>query len=535
MPTPKIIEQPMTHRAIQNGVSQIVNAIRPTLGPLPRYLVNMQDNKIELLDDGGIIARRIIQVDQRHEDVGAMLLRQVLWQVNQQVGDGTATAAVLYEAVYNEGLRYLSAGANAMRLREHLMQALRYLSQLLMAQCQTINDLQGLKSIAYSVCYDEEMADTVANVFDTVGQYGQIDIRSGHGRGIELKYVEGAYWKGGVQSKEMLRGTVRQVAEMQNASILITDMDVKEPSELINVIQLAIVSKIENLLLIVKSISDKGLSVVLDKRIAEKVKVVVVKIDGFVQDTLMQAREDMAFLTGANPILTVAGQTLDHVTASDFGTARWVWADNNNFGLAGGKGDPYQIRQHVSALRNAYNQATDDDDKNRLLERLGRLYGGTATVVIGGVTDDEIERRKTLAERTVRAMRSALAGGVLPGGGVAIRNCQQALHDQAKQAQVFEAKAAYQILEHAVEAPIRALLMNAGHDPSEILAQIEHDEASDGFDLLKNEMVNTVDEGILDVALVQQEALHRAVSGAAQALTVDVMVLHRNPEVRTEP
>ena len=266
---------------------------------------------------------------------------------------------------------------------------------------------------------------------------GRSTIRSGHGRGIELKYVEGAYWKGGVQSKEMLRGTVRQVAEMQNASILITDMDVKEPSELINVIQLAIVSKIENLLLIVRSISDKGLSVVLDERIATKVKVVVVKIDGFVQDTLMQAREDMAFLTGANPILTVAGQTLDHVKASDFGSARWVWADNNNFGMQ--VSDPYQIRQHVTTLRNAYNQATDDDDKNRLLERLGRLYGGTATVVIGGVTDDEIERRKTLAERTVRAMRSALVGGVIPGGGVALLNCQQALHEEAKQAQVFEA------------------------------------------------------------------------------------------------
>lgn len=535
MPTPKIIQQPKTHKAIQSGVTKIVNAIRPTLGPLPRYLVSTQGDKLERLDDGGIIARRIIQIDNRYEDVGAMLLRQVLWQVNQQVGDGTATTAVLYEAVYNEGLRYIAAGANAMQLRDHLMQAVQYLSQMLMSKCQVVTDIHSLKSIAYSVCYDREMADSLGAVFDTVGQYGQIDIRAGHGRGIEHTYVEGSYWKGGVQSKEMVRNTARQVAEMENSAILITDMDVKEPGELIPLMQLGLRSKIENLLVIVRSISDKGLSVVLNERIAEKMKVIVVKIDGFVQDDLIQAQQDIAFLTGASPILSAAGQTLSQVKDSDFGFARWVWADNNNFGFASGKGDPRQLREHVERLRNAYSNTTDDDHKNRLLARLGRLYGGSATVHIGGVIDDEIKMRKTLAERTVRALRSALMGGVILGGGTALLSCQQMLEAEAMQQDELEARAAYQILARAVEEPIRALLINAGCDPGEILAQLQHRDSSDGFNLLKQKIVNIADDGIFDVAHVQREALNRAVSGAAQALTVDVMVLHRNPETRVDP
>jgi len=535
MPIPKIIQQPNTHRAIHNGVTTLVNAIRPTLGPLPRYLVNMQGSKLELLDDGGIIARRIIQVDNRQEDVGVMLLRQVLWQVNQHVGDGTATTAVIYEAIYNEGLRYIAAGANPMQLRDHLMQALQPLSDMLMEQRQTITDIESLRSIAYSVCYDQSMADVLADVFNTIGRYGQVDIRKGHGRGIEHKFVEGSYWKGGVQSKEMLRGTKRLVVESENTAILISDMDIKEPNELIAFIQLAMRLKIENLLLIVRSISEKGLSVVLNERIAEKIKVVIVKIDGFVEDDQIQARQDIAFLTGGNLILKAAGQTLDHVKESDFGSARWVWADKNNFGFASGKGDPRQLRDHINNLRKAYSKAIDDDHKERLLNRLGRLYGGSATVHVGGITDDDIDMRKTLVERTVRALRNALEGGVIIGGGTALFSCQPMLKAKAMQQENLEARAAYQILAKAVEGPIRALLNNAGCDPSEVLADLTYCASSDGFNLMKNKISNLAEDGIFDVAQVQLEALRRAVSGAAQALTVDVMILHRNPETMVDP
>lgn len=536
MPIPKIIAQPHTHQSIKNGVSQLVNAIQPTLGPLPRRLVyhdSMQ--KIELLDDGGTIARRIIQIENRSEDVGAMLLRQVLWQVYQQVGDGTATTAVLFEAVYNEGLRYLVAGVNAMRLRVHLMSHLREMSNALIQQTQEITTSQELKSIAFSVCYDETLADVVATVMDTVGQYGQIDVRSGHGRSHEYRFVEGTYWKGGAQSKDMLRGTTRMVAEMTDAAILVTDMDIKEPQELVAVMQLAIRMKIKKLLIIVQSISEQGIAVVMGERVREMIQTVVVKIDGYVQDDFAQAQQDIAILTGATPILKVAGQTLDHVKQSDFGYARWAWADDKNFGFAGGKGDPRLIRDHVATMRQAYDTTTDDDNRQRLLNRLGKLNGGTATVYIGGVTDNDIKDGKELAERTIRTLRSAIAGGIIQGGGTALLKLRDKLLEKVEDFEDLEEQAACRILAKAVEAPIRTLLTNAGYEPSARLAQLQDYESTHGFDVLSGEIVHMKDTGIVDVANVQKQALERAVSSAALALTIDVLVLHRNPQVMTEP
>ncbi len=535
MPVPKVIHEPGAQEAIRRGVAVLGNAIRPTLGPLPRRLVAQNQARFELLDDGGVIARRIIALEDREDDVGAMLLRQVLWQVHQQVGDGAATTAVLYESIYNEGLRFIAAGADAMRLRASLGELLPQLTDSLLSQARILTKAKELEGIAFSVCYDEEMAAVLGEVIDTVGQYGQVDIRAGHGRGMEHSYVDGVYWKGGAQSKEMLRGTARLVAEMEEAAILVTDMDIEEARELVPLMQLALRSNISKLLLIVKSISETGISVVIDDRLRSKIQTVVVKIDSYLQDELLQACRDIALLTGGRPILGAAGQSLEEVAAGDFGHARWVWADDKNFGFASGEGDPIRIRRQVRMLRQAHAAAAEDDDRERLLKRLGKLNGGVATVQVGGIADDEIKGRKELAERTVRALRLALAGGVIPGGGVSLLNCGRALLDAASDGESSEARAAREIMAAALEAPIRSLLDNGGYDASEILAQLGSYERGFGFDVMKGEFVEMAEAGVFDVAGVQVEALQRAVTSAALALTIDVLVLHRDPETMTEP
>ena len=535
MPRPKVVHQPTTHEALKRGISTLVSAIAPTLGPLPRRSITQNLSKFELLDDGGVIARRIIALPEREDDVGAMLLRQVLWKVHQHVGDGAATTAVLYERIYSEGLRYIAAGADPMRLRVRLMELLPRICESLLADKRPLRSEAELKALAFSVCYDEEMADVLGEVMYTIGQYGQVDIRAGHGRGMEYNTVEGSYWKGGAQSKEMLRGTARSVAEMHDAAILVTDLDIEEPRELVPLMQEALRCGITELLLIVSSISEKGLSVVLDKRLREKVKTIVVKLDSFVEDELAQSREDIARLTGARPLLQKAGESLEHVREDDFGEARWVWADDKNFGFASGKGDPKQLRAQVRRLRVAYAAAEDDDDRERLLNRLGRLNGGLATVYVGGIAEEEIRQRKELAERTIRALRSATADGVIPGGGIALLRCREQLLAETGVEGELERRAARQILAKAADAPIRQLLANAGHDPSEVLARLSQCGAEFGFDVMTGAIVDVAAAGILDVAQVQVEALQRAVSSAALALTIDVLVLHREPETMTEP
>lgn len=535
MPVPKVIHEPRTQEAIRRGVAVLGKAIRPTLGPLPRRLIAQNQAKFELLDDGGIIARRIIALEDREDDVGAMLLRQVLWQARQKVGDGVATTAVIYESIYNEGLRFIAAGADAMRLRASLRELLPQLTHSLLSQARILTEAKELEAIAYSVCYDEEMAAVLGEVIDTVGRYGQVDIRAGHGRGMEHNYIDGSYWKGGVQSKEMLRGTARLVAEMQDAAILVTDMDIEEPRDLVPLMQLALRSKISKLLLIVKSISETGLSVVLDDRLRSKVQTVVVKIDTFLPDELFQACRDIALLTGGNAILESAGKSLADVTYGDFGQARWVWADDKNFGFASGQGDPIRIRRQARMLRQAHAAAEADDDRERLLNRLGKLNGGVATVRVGGIADDEIRGRKELAERTIRALRLALAGGVIPGGGLSLLNCGRGLRAAADGRESLEARAARQIMSRALEAPIRSLLGNGGYDASEVLAQLGTFNCGFGFDLMTGEIVDMAEARVFDVAQVQVEALQRAVTSAALALTIDVLVLHRDPETMTEP
>lgn len=535
MPTPKVIHQPRTQQALKRGITTLVNAIAPTLGPTPRHSIARNQGKFELLDDGGVIARRIIALTERERDVGAMLLRQVLWGVHQHVGDGAATTAVLYETIYREGLRYIAAGADPMRLRARLMELLPRLSARLLADARPLHSEAELKALAFSVCYDEEMAAALSEVIATIGQYGQVDIRAGHGRGMEVNYVAGSYLRGGAQSKEMLRGFGRGVAEMQDAAILVTDLDIEEPRELVPLMSLALRCGIKDLLLIVESISETGLSVVLDERLKDSIRTVVVKIDEFHPGDLSAAQQDIALMAGARPVLQKAGESLEHLREGDFGEARWVWADDKNFGFASGKGDPIQLRDQVRSLRQAYASAEDDDDRARLLARLGRLNGGLATVYVGGIAEDEIRGRKELAERAIRALRRATAGGVIAGGGVALLRCREGLLAEADGQTDIESRAARLIMAGAAAAPIRQLLANAGYDPSEVLARLGQEGGDAGFDVMADAIVDVAEAGVLDVAQVQLEALQRAVSSAALALTIDVLVLHREPETMTDP
>ncbi|MCY4465695.1 MAG: hypothetical protein OXE46_09180 [Chloroflexi bacterium] len=535
MPTPKVIHHPQTQQALQRGFDQLVQAVAPTLGPLPRRAIAQNLDKFELLDDGGLIARRIIAIADKQADAGAMLLRQALWKMQQTLGDGAATLAVLYQQIYREGLRFLAAGCDPNRLRAHMLRLLPALSQQLVADARQLHSQAELSALAFTICSDEEMADSLGEIIYTLGRYGQVDVRAGHGRHMTHNYVEGSYWLGGVQSKEMLRGTTRAIAEMHDAAILVSDAEIEEPAELVPVMQLALRSGYKQLLLIVSSISEKGLSVVLDKRMRDRMQTIVIKLDEFVPADLQQAKADIALLTGGRPILQGAGETLDDVQKSDFGSARWVWADDKNFGFASGGGDPHALRATVRRLRKAFDESKDDDTSARLLGRLGRLNGGLATLYVGGIAEDEIRQRKDLAERSIRALRSAIAGGVIPGGGVALLDCRDWLLQEQPAHDELEARAAQQILAKAMEAPARQLLRNAGYDPSEILAQLPDCDKGTGFDVMRGRFVDMAATGIVDVAQVQVEAMQRAVMSAALALTIDVLVLHREPETMTEP
>lgn len=530
--TPRVVFQPQVRQGMRRGISQIADAVRPTLGPCSRIVVNesaLYAGQPEFLSDGATIARRIVQLPGREEDVGAMYLRQLLWKLHETAGDGTATAAVMFETIFNRGMRYLAVGGNAMLLRQHLEQAAELILDQLNGMTVPIRGREKLSGLAETICYDPPLARMLGEIFDIIGPEGILDIRTGRSRDLEREYVEGMYWDGAIFSRAMITDIALDRAQLQDASILISDLDVHEPQDLLPLLEAAVQAEIKALFLVLGSISDRALAILLAKPNREKIQVVAVHAPTSHADTRRQALEDLAVLTGGRAYFTAAGDTLPSVRVENLGRARRAWASLENFGIVAGRGDPRKIREHIAQLRAAFKNIQAADEHKRLQERIGKLMGGSATLWVGAATVIEVERQKEIAKRTAEAMRGALREGVLPGGGAALTACRSLLKQRVHQAQDPDERAAYDILLHACEAPLRTLLLNAGHDPHEVLASVYQAGAGYGFDVLRRQVVDMSQAGIFDAASVVKAAVFSAVHGAALALTVDVMVHRKNP------
>jgi chaperonin GroEL len=537
---PQVVFQPTVYRGMQRGINQLVEAIRPTLGPLPRAVAiehsHGRNRTPELLDSGGIIARRIIELPGRGADAGAMLVRHVLWRVHEDLGDGAATAAVLFQAVYNEGVRYIVSGGNAMLLRRHLEEALRLIIDELDGMATPIEGKEKLAQVAESICYDPLLAEMLGEIFDIIGEYGHVEIRAAQTDELEREYVEGMYWEGGLLIREMITDSNRLRADLTDVSILITDLDLDDPRALLPVLDMAKRSGARALLLVANKSSDTVTGLLRSaSREPDEFLVIAAKTPGKASTDRAAALEDMGILTGGRPVLTASGDTLSRVQPKDLGRARRAWADQNYLGVVGGKGDPRALRTHIGNLRAAHEQAREHSARQKLQERIGELMGGTAVLWVGAATEAQVEARKALATRTAGALRGAVREGVVPGGGVALLACRPALQRQLQPAIDADARAAYRILLRAMEAPIRTLLANAGHDASEVMAEVRRAGQGRGFDVRRGEVVDMAEAGIWDVVGVLKGTVHRAVTGAALALSTDVLVHHRKPEQAVEP
>ena len=511
----------------------MVNAIKPTLGPLPRVVASTRtvgDRPPELLDDGGTIARRIIQIPNRDEDMGAMFTRQVLWTLREKTGDGTATAAVLLQKIYSLGIKYIVAGGNAMLLRPYLEEGMKVITQELDRQVRYLEDREQLVGLAETICHDPPLAKMLGEIMDIVGAYGELDIRQGSALELSRDYVEGMYWEGGLLSRSMADDEIRYRSDTTNASILISDLEIKSPQELLPLMEMAVQAKIDTLWLVVKSISDPAISITLNKANRKKIRVYAVKTPGLTIENQMFALEDMAILTGGKPVYARTGMTTESVRPEHLGKARRVWGDRYYFGIVGGRGDVRQLRQHIRELKESFYRKQKPDERKPIQQRLGKLMGGSAILTVGGLTKDVIEVRKEMAERTAESMRGAIRDGVLPGGGVALLACCKALQARLHDSMEFEERAAYHILLQALETPFRVLMENAGLNPSRYLVQMEKMGESSGVNALTGEVVDMFEAGIIDSATVVKTAVQTAIASAALALTTDILIHRRKPE-----
>jgi chaperonin GroEL len=536
--TPETVFQPRTARGFQGGINKIVDSIRPSLGPFPRTIAITRATRTrspEILDSGGIIARRIISLPNRDEDAGAMYIRGVLWNLHERVGDGVATAAVLFQTVFNQGLKYIAAGGSPMTLRHHLEQGAEIITSALDDLTQPIAGAQALTGVAQTVCHDQALAETLGNLINMVGDEGLLEIRAGRGRGIEHELITGSYWPGSLVSKTMLYDTNRSRTVFENAAILITDLEIESPQELVPVIRAAVDAQINRLVVMCSKISEGAQAIILQSRKSDKLQMIAIKTPGIRSDVQMTSMLDMATLTGATVLVKAAGDTSTGVTSGHFGRARRIWANEEYTGLVHPQGDPNVLRRHINTLRAAYKNATKDEERQRLQERIGKLLGGAAAIDVGGLTETEMETRKELATRTVRTLRGAAREGILPGGGIALLACRPALNEFLADRDSLDARAAHRILIAALEAPFRTLMSNSGYSEGKMLGEVERAGPGVGFDVRSGTICKMIPKGIVDVAAVQKQAVISAIRGAALALTIDILVHRKNPPMVTEP
>ncbi|MCS7260831.1 MAG: hypothetical protein NZ765_08640, partial [Anaerolineae bacterium] len=331
-------------------------------------------------------------------------------------------------------------------------------------------------------------------------------------------------------SRGMLDGDGQLRTDLEESAILISDLRIKHPQQLYPPLALVIRNNIRALLMVVDEISDSAIGFLLSNRHPEKLRVVAVKTPGHDKEQKAWALEDLAVLTGGRAFVHAAGDTFEHIRLEDLGFARRAWADRYNFGIIGGKGNARRLRQHIAMVRAAFERTDNPNTRNLLRERIGKLLGGSATLWVGGMTQREIDERVERAKRAATALRGALREGVVPGGGVALWNCRPALEARARAATDPDERAAYHILAEAVAAPIRTIIANAGFDPSETLAELKRYGPGYGFDVVRERVVPIAEAGIYDPAIVIKSVTYAAVASAAQALTIDVMVHHAQPE-----
>ena len=569
-PPDRLVFQPDASLSLQRGINLIVEAVRPTLGPIPRTVAvsqALEDKPPDLLDKGGLIARRISDLPDRDADMGAMLLRQMLWQLYEDCGDGTATAAVIFQSIYNDGLKVIAASGNAMRLRQYLGDFLDIALLSLAEMTSPIRGQQQLAQLAECICHDPELAEKLGEIFDFIGEHGQLDVRRGHTRAIEHDYMKGMYWRRGAVSRAMLIGGKEpDRIVMNDCAILLSDLDVDDPEALLPVITTLMRAGAKALLLVGDKFSEAVINFILNNKEPDKFRLVAVKTPGSTDDERRAHLSDMAVITGAIPLFKAAGDTLATVLtpppapprsirgrvdtappegspnasqknmeqATYFGQAKQVWVERTMFGLVSDREDQTELTEHLADLLELLEYAEDKDRETFLRERIGKILGGAAIMRIGDAVPTRMDSRIAIAKETAKSLRRAIRDGVLPGGGIALLACREALKSAPFPSGDSEARAARRILLRALAAPIRAVCRNAGYDGAK-LAELEGQPGGYGIDVRSGAIVNMLEAGIIDVASVTEAALRSAVTSAALALTIDVLLHHAQPEETYTP
>ena len=529
----RVLHQPQTRDAIKAGIDTLAGAVIPTLGPLTGAVAlddATRKGSPELLDDGGVIARRVLQLADRDADIGAMLLRETLWKQRERCGDGAATAAALYQRVFSAGSRFISAGGDAMLLRRQLEAGSKIMLEALKAQAYDISSPEEIERLALSISGDRAIARALADIFDVLSPHSPIELRDG-GRELRHEFFLGSYWESKVPSDIVFEGVAGKRVELKNTAWLISDFELEDLHALVALVTGAYEAGYDSLAIVAKSFSAQVIAAQGANSRMQDFKLVFIEPDGLV-DEQAAALEDLALITRGNVLRTLAGHSPGAISRDMLGRSELAWLDRNRFGIMAGCADESALRNEIEALERRYERSDDARQQAVLRQRIGRLRGGSAVVYAPGSSESEMRYQTDQIERTVAAIRAALLGGALPGGGTALLRCIERLRETFRAQGDPQERAAGQILIEAAAAPCRQLLINAGHEaPGIVIDKI----LAGGNGVTTDLRAEKGAEDLIDSAAAVMAAVRHGIGGAALALTVDTIVHRVNPPLAIEP
>ena len=508
-------------KALEAGVNQLANTVRVTLGPKGRNVVLDKTYGTPLVTNDGVTIAKDIELEDAFENMGAQIVKEVATKTNDVAGDGTTTATVLAQAMINEGMKNLAAGANPIILRKGMQKATVCAVEAIQEMSSTINGKDQIAKVAAISAGDEQVGEMVAEAMDKVSTNGVITIEESKTMQTELELVEGMQFDRGYLSAYMATDMDKMVAVLDNPYILITDKKISNIQEILPVLE-QIVQTGAKLLIIAEDIEGEALATLVVNKLKGVFSVVAVKAPGF-GDRRKAMLQDIAILTGGAVISEALGYELKDATLDLLGRAKSVKVEKENTIIVDGMGDPDAISARCAQIQMQANETTSEFDKEKLLERLAKLSGGVGVIKVGAATETEMKEKKLRMEDALAATRAAVEEGIICGGGSAYIHASKKVAELAKELSGDERTGANVVLK-ALEAPLFHIAANAGLEGAVIINKVRESEPGFGFDALKEAYVNMVEAGIIDPAKVTRSALQNATSVASTLLTTESVV-----------
>ncbi len=512
-------------RSLKKGIDTLAGAVKTTLGPKGRNVALDKKFGSPTVTHDGVTVAKEIQLENPFENMGAQLLKEAATRTNDIAGDGTTTATVLAQAIVNEGLKNLAAGANPMQLKLGIDKGTEAVVEYIRQLAIPVDGKKEIAQIASISAADEQIGDLIAEVMDKVGKDGVITVEESRGINFETDYVEGMQVDKGYISPYFVTNAEKMEASIENPYILITDKKISAIQDILPLVEKIVQQGRREIVIIAEDVDGEALATLVVNKLRGILNILAVKAPGF-GDRRKDMLRDIAALTGGEVISEEMGRRLDSATLDDLGTARVVVSHKEDTTIIEGHGDPADIQARIRQIRAQMEETTSDYDREKLQERLAKLSGGVAIIKVGAGTEVELKYRQTRVEDALSATRAGVEEGIVPGGGVALLSAVEALNNLGL---TGDSATGASILRRALEEPLRQLAVNGGRDGSVVVegvrrAQSEKGNKHIGYNGRTDQYVDMVEAGIIDPAKVTRSALQNATSIAAMILTTEALI-----------